>query len=57
MQEKSVTSAGRHFKLDSAFFVLATQNPIEQEGTTVARSTTRPVYVLTLLDYLRSTMS
>ncbi|HPR32550.1 MAG TPA: MoxR family ATPase [Prolixibacteraceae bacterium] len=33
MQEKSVTSAGRHFVLDPPFFVLATQNPIEQEGT------------------------
>jgi MoxR-like ATPase len=33
MQEKSVTSAGRHFILDPPFFVLATQNPIEQEGT------------------------
>ncbi len=33
MQEKSITSAGRHFKLDKPFFVLATQNPIEQEGT------------------------
>ncbi|MBP7507286.1 MAG: MoxR family ATPase [Prolixibacteraceae bacterium] len=33
MQEKSVTSAGRHFNLDKPFFVLATQNPIEQEGT------------------------
>jgi len=33
MQEKSVTSAGHHFKLDLPFFVLATQNPIEQEGT------------------------
>jgi MoxR-like ATPase len=33
MQEKSVTSAGRHFVLDKPFFVLATQNPIEQEGT------------------------
>lgn len=33
MQEKSVTSAGQHFKLDPPFFVLATQNPIEQEGT------------------------
>nr|MDA3930699.1 AAA family ATPase [Prolixibacteraceae bacterium] len=33
MQEKSVTSAGHHFKLDKPFFVLATQNPIEQEGT------------------------
>jgi MoxR-like ATPase len=33
MQEKSVTSAGQHFVLDKPFFVLATQNPIEQEGT------------------------
>jgi MoxR-like ATPase len=33
MQEKSVTAAGQHFKLDKPFFVLATQNPIEQEGT------------------------
>jgi len=33
MQEKSVTAAGTHFKLDEPFFVLATQNPIEQEGT------------------------
>lgn len=33
MQEYSVTVAGRHFSLDRPFFVLATQNPIEQEGT------------------------
>lgn len=33
MQEKSVTSAGHHFNLEPPFFVLATQNPIEQEGT------------------------
>ncbi len=33
MQEYAVTVAGRHFKLDRPFFVLATQNPIEQEGT------------------------
>lgn len=33
MQEKSVTIAGQHFKLDEPFYVLATQNPIEQEGT------------------------
>ena len=33
MQEKSVTVAGHHFELDLPFFVLATQNPIEQEGT------------------------
>ncbi|WP_435263207.1 AAA family ATPase [Tenacibaculum sp. nBUS_03] len=33
MQERSVTVAGQHYKLDLPFFVLATQNPIEQEGT------------------------
>lgn len=33
MQERTVTAAGNHFKLPSPFFVLATQNPIEQEGT------------------------
>ncbi|MBX2842856.1 MAG: MoxR family ATPase [Flammeovirgaceae bacterium] len=33
MQEFSVTVAGKHFKLEKPFFVLATQNPIEQEGT------------------------
>ncbi len=33
MQEKSVTAAGNNYKLDEPFFVLATQNPIEQEGT------------------------
>ncbi|MBN1821202.1 MAG: AAA family ATPase [Prolixibacteraceae bacterium] len=33
MQERAVTAAGQHFELDKPFFVLATQNPIEQEGT------------------------
>jgi MoxR-like ATPase len=33
MQERAVTAAGEHFDLGSPFFVLATQNPIEQEGT------------------------
>lgn len=33
MQEKSVTASGNHYKLEAPFFVLATQNPIEQEGT------------------------
>jgi len=35
MQEKSVTVAGNTYKLQSPFFVLATQNPIEQEGTII----------------------
>ena len=33
MQEKSVTNSGNNYRLDKPFFVLATQNPIEQEGT------------------------
>lgn len=33
MQERSVTVSGHHHKLAAPFFVLATQNPIEQEGT------------------------
>jgi MoxR-like ATPase len=33
MQEHRVTVAGRTYVLDAPFFVLATQNPIEQEGT------------------------
>ncbi len=33
MQEYAVTIAGQHYELPKPFFVLATQNPIEQEGT------------------------
>ena len=33
MQERAVTTGGQNYKLPSPFFVLATQNPIEQEGT------------------------
>ncbi|MBS1625481.1 MAG: AAA family ATPase [Bacteroidetes bacterium] len=33
MQERTVTVAGQRHKLELPFFVLATQNPIEQEGT------------------------
>ena len=33
MQERSVTTAGKNYPLPAPFFVLATQNPIEQEGT------------------------
>jgi MoxR-like ATPase len=33
MQERSVTVAGHNYKLELPYFVLATQNPIEQEGT------------------------
>lgn len=33
MQEGTITVAGHRYELDKPFFVLATQNPIEQEGT------------------------
>ncbi|MEZ4417413.1 MAG: MoxR family ATPase [Gemmatimonadota bacterium] len=33
MQERAVTAAGQTYTLEPPFFVLATQNPIEQEGT------------------------
>jgi MoxR-like ATPase len=33
MQEHAVTAGGKRYELGSPFFVLATQNPIEQEGT------------------------
>jgi MoxR-like ATPase len=33
MQEHHITAGGRTYPLDEPFFVLATQNPIEQEGT------------------------
>ncbi len=33
MQEKQVTAGGKRYQLPNPFFVLATQNPIEQEGT------------------------
>ena len=33
MQERSVTTGGKRYELGNPFFVLATQNPIEQEGT------------------------
>ena len=33
MQEKAVTAHGEHFRLEPPFFVMATQNPLEMEGT------------------------
>src|SRR6185503_18809798 len=33
MQERQVTVGGQRYNLDLPFFVLATQNPVEQEGT------------------------
>ena len=45
MQEKQVTIGGTTFKLEEPFLVLATQNPIEQEGhVSAARSAGRPLH-------------
>ena len=41
MQEYHVTAAGRTYDLERPFFVLATQNPIELEGTYPDRKSTR----------------
>jgi MoxR-like ATPase len=54
MQERAVTAAGHHFKLDNPFFVLATQNPIEQEGTYPLPEAQLDRFMFnTLLDYPR----
>ena len=46
MQERQVTAGGHRHRLPDPFFVLATQNPIEQEGTyPAARGPARPVPV------------
>ena len=46
MQEHQVTVGGKRHTLPEPFFVLATQNPIEQEGTyPLARSAARPLHV------------
>ena len=42
MQEHSVTIGGSTYKLDEPFFVLATQNPIEQEGTCLLYTSPSP---------------
>ena len=45
MQERHVTAGGSTYPLPDPFFVLATQNPIEQEGTyPAARGPARPVH-------------
>ena len=46
MQEHQVTAAGKRYQLDEPFFVLATQNPIEMEGTYPAsRGSVRSIHV------------
>ena len=42
MQEHHVTAAGRTYQLDQPFFVLATQNPIELEGTCLLYTSPSP---------------
>jgi hypothetical protein len=45
MQERQVTAGAHTFDLPDPFFVLATQNPIEQEGRTRFRGAARSVHV------------
>jgi len=44
MQERQVTIGENTYKLEEPFLVLATQNPIEQEDISVARSSGGPLY-------------
>jgi len=53
MQERSCTVRGNHYKLPAPFFVLATQNPIELEGTYPLPEAQLDRFIFnTLLDYL-----
>jgi MoxR-like ATPase len=53
MQERSCTVRGHHYKLPSPFFVLATQNPIELEGTYPLPEAQLDRFLFnTVLDYL-----
>src|ERR1700681_2781659 len=53
MQELSVTVRGNHYRLPSPFFVLATQNPIELEGTYPLPEAQLDRFLFnTILDYL-----
>jgi MoxR-like ATPase len=53
MQEKSCTVRGHHYKLPAPFFVLATQNPIELEGTYALPEAQLDRFIFnTVLDYL-----
>ncbi len=52
MQEHAVTVGGKHYRLQEPFFVLATQNPIEQEGTYPLPEAQRDRFLFqTLVDY------
>jgi MoxR-like ATPase len=53
MQEQSCTVRGNHYKLPAPFFVLATQNPIELEGTYALPEAQLDRFLFnTVLDYL-----
>ena len=53
MQEQSCTVRGNHYKLPAPFFVLATQNPIELEGTYALPEAQLDRFLFnTILDYL-----
>lgn len=53
MQEKQVTVAGKRYSLPSPFFVLATQNPVEMEGTYVLPEAQLDRFMFNvLIDYL-----
>ena len=55
MQELSVTVRGNHYKLPGPFFVLATQNPIELEGTYPLPEAQLDRFLFnTILDYLNA---
>src|SRR5919106_1738150 len=55
MQEKTVTVRGNHYKLPLPFFVLATQNPIELEGTYPLPEAQLDRFLFnTVLDYLHA---
>src|ERR1700690_927601 len=55
MQELSCTVRGNHYKLPAPFFVLATQNPIELEGTYALPEAQLDRFLFnTVLDYLRA---
>src|SRR6185295_6801997 len=53
MQEHSCTVRGNHYKIEEPFFVLATQNPIELEGTYPLPEAQLDRFIFnTVLDYL-----
>ena len=54
MQERQVTSGGRRMRCREPFFVLATQNPIEQEGTYPLPEAQLDRFMLSVsMDYLK----